>query len=65
MFTEIYVADRFNNRSKKMYAHNKKRGILWEGSGQFMKIVLMSNIATTTWIEKQNAHTDTQQKVPH
>ena len=28
MFTEIYVADRFNNHSKKMYAHNKEHCIL-------------------------------------
>ena len=62
MLTEIYVADRFNNRSKKMHAHNKEHPILWEGSGQFMKIVLMSNIATTTWIEKLNAHTQQQQQ---
>ena len=47
-----------------MHTHNKKYRILWEeGGGQFMKIVLMSNIVTITGIEKQNEHA--QQKSPH
>ena len=43
-----------------MHAHNKKHNILWEGGGQFIKMVLLTNIVTTTGIEKQNAHTHTQ-----
>ena len=39
-----------------MHAHNQKHHILWEGGGQFMKMVVLTNIVTTTGIEKQNAH---------
>ena len=97
IFTEIYVADRFYNRSKKMHAHNKKAlhtmGGWWtvdencpyvkylhyyldrkikcshtpkyttlirDGGGRVMKMVSMSNIATTTVIEKTKCtHTHT------
>ena len=39
--------------------NNKNQHILWEGGGQFMKMVLLTNIVTTTGIEKQNAHKHT------
>ena len=43
-----------------MHAHNKKNPhILWDGGGQFMKMVLLTNIVTTTGIEKQNAQRHT------
>ena len=46
----------------KKCTHTTKKhhiGLLWEGGGQFMKMVLLTNIVTTTGIEKQNAHKHT------
>ena len=45
--------------NSKFYNRSKKHHILWEGGGQFMKMVLLTNIVTTTGIEKQNAHKHT------
>ena len=57
------MTDKFNNSiidpKKNARTQQKNRHILWEGGGQFMKMVLLTNVGTTTGIEKQNAHKHT------
>ena len=62
------MADKFYNSiiDPKICTHTtKKHHILWDGGEQFMKMVLLTNIVTTTGIEKQNEQRHTIKKIAH